>query len=414
MSILDREALEQSPLADLHTIASELSIDSFRRLRKAELIEAILARQSGQEQEEEGGTAETGEEAARTAEDKSAARRRRWRRGAPGRGDGGDDEAAEADRPAGEPAPEGPGEIDSVLARAERKETAEADGSRDRPDQDVIEGVVELLSGGSGFVRVHPPEPSDDDVYISSAQVKRLELVTGDRVSGPRRAPRRSERFASLVRVDAVNGQSAAELTDGVRFDDRPLAFPSKRLRLGGDPVLELIDRAAPIGRGSRVTISGPAASGKTQTLSRLVQGLSGDDSLQIWLVLTGVRPEELPEWQQGPVSPAVSLSFAVSGDAQSQALEGVVEQVRRLVARGADAVILVDTLDGVAPSVARRALASARNLVDGGSLTVIATSSSPLGGETTVIALEPGRGAGTGPIVNDERSWTIRADLLG
>jgi transcription termination factor Rho len=276
--------------------------------------------------------------------------------------------------------------------------------------------VVELLAGGSGFVRVQPPDPSDDDVYISSAQIKRCELVSGDRVSGPRRAPRRSERFASLVRVDTVNGRPAAELADSVRFDDRPVSFPDRRLELSGaDPALGAIERVAPIGRGSRVTIFGPPASGKTDTIRRLANALSGDQALQVWLVLVGIRPEELAEWQQGSVSPAVSLTFAASADAQSQALDGVVEQVRRLVARGGEAVILIDTLDGVLPAVARKALASSRNLVDGGSLTVIATASSPLGGETTAIALErPGPGAEQGPAVDPARSWTIRGELLG
>jgi transcription termination factor Rho len=407
MSILDRGALEQSPLADLHTIASELSIDSFRRLRKAELIDAILARQSGAEPE---GAGAEESQAERSADGEPEPRRRRWRRGGRERDDGPEGE----DGSDGGPQPEGPAEIESEIGRAERDEAPPGEVGRARSDQDVIDGVVELLPGGSGFVRVHPPEPSDDDVYISSAQVKRCELISGDRVSGPRRAPRRSERFASLVRVDTVNGRPASELADSVRFDDRAVAFPAGKLGLTGDPLTELIDRIAPIGRGSRVTISGPAASGKTRTLRRLAETLSADAGLQLWLVLTGVRPEELPEWQQGPVTPAVALSFAASSDTQSQALDGVVEQVRRLVARGADAVILVDTLDGVTPSAARKTLASARNLQDGGSLTVIATSSTPLGGETTVIALEPRGGANAAPVVAESHSWTIRPELLG
>ena len=131
--------------------------------------------------------------------------------------------------------------------------------------------------------------------------------------------------------------------------------------------------------------------------------------------MLLGARPEELAEWQHGPVTPAASLTFAASSDNQSQALDGVVEQVRRLVARGADAVILIDTLDGVTPSVARRVLASARNIVDGGSLTVIATSANPVGGETTVIALEraASAAAGAAPAIDETRSWTLRRELL-
>jgi transcription termination factor Rho len=435
MSILDRDSLEQSPLADLHAIASELSIDGYRRLRKADLIDAILGRQSGQEAAPEAQSAagpaqepaaeqDSAVEPETSGQDEGAeaegsSRRRRWRRGGRGREEdhpedspaGDTDAAAEAPGDGPEPPEEDAPEPERAARREPRSKAEPA-----KPDQEVVEGVVELLSGGSGFVRVSPPEPSDDDVYISSAQIKRCELVTGDRVSGPRRPPRRSERFASMLRIDTVNGRPAAELADGLRFEDRPVSFPDSRLSLSGaDPALAAIERVAPIGRGSRVTISGPAAAGKTEILRRLALALSADQSLQLWLVLLGARPEELAEWDRGALSPAVGLSFAASEDAQSQALDGVVEQVRRLVARGGDAVILIDTLDGVSTALARKALASSRNLVDGGSLTVIATASRPMGGETTAIALErPGPGTPEFPVVDQARSWVIRGELLG
>lgn len=409
MSIFDRESLEQSPLADLHTIASELSIDSFRRMRKAELIDAILARQEGN------GAAEAPSDADEADQDATAAARRgRWRRGGRGRRGPEDDPGSEGEdsapaRPAKsveakdaeEPHEEGPRETEKAVEEAEEK---------------GVEGVVELLPGGSGFVRVDPPGPSDDDVYISSAQIKRCELVTGDRVSGPRRPPRRSERFASLLRVDSVNGRPAAELADGVRFDDLTIAFPDSKLGLpADDQILAAIDRTAPIGRGSRVTVVGPSGAGKTETLRRLAGALSARGEERLWLVLTGVRPEELPEWEVGPVTPAAALSFAASSDAHGQALDGVVEQVRRLVARGTHAVLLIDTLDAVAPGTARKAMASARNVVDGGSLTVIATARVPLGGETTVVALAPSAdGPEAAPALDAQASWTMRAQRLG
>jgi transcription termination factor Rho len=397
MSVFDRGALEASPLADLHAIASELSIDGYRRLRRDALIEAILRQQSGGEPQQ----ASDEDEAPASGETApaEAPARRRSRRG--GRGRGGKATSPAADEPE---ASDEPAEEDETGAEAESAP----------PEQEVIDGVVELLPGGSGFVRVHPPDPSDEDVYVSSAQVRRCELVSGDRVSGPRRAPRRSERFASLVRVDTVNGRPATELADGVRFDDLPLAFPEQPFTLSGlDPrLLEALQRAAPIGRGSRVTIVGSACAGKTELLRCLAEEVARVEGVNSWLVLTGVRPEEIPEWQAGPITPSVALSFGASGDAQGQALEGVVEQVRRLVARGADAVVLIDTLDGVAPSVAQKALASARNIVDGGSLTVIATASAPVGGETTLIVLDR-TSADEVPAIDTVQSWTIRRERL-
>ena len=162
------------------------------------------------------------------------------------------------------------------------------------------------------------------------------------------------------------------------------------------------------------MTIAGPARSGKTEALRRLAETLSGNSDIQLSLVLAGVRPEEIAEWQQGPLAPAAAVSFAASADAQAQTLERVVDQARRLAARGSHAVVLIDTLGGLQPHAARKLLAAARNVAGGGSLTVIATAPEPMGGETTVIALDPVL-ASTGrfPALDLLASWTLRAELL-
>lgn len=393
MSIIDRASLEQSPLADLHAIASELSIDGYRRLRKEELIEAILRRQDG-----DGGA----EAAEPEREDAASGRRRRARRGGRGRASRsqGDEEDAPRD--------EGP--------EATEPEPEEAEPvAPERPEDEVVEGVVELLPGGSAFVRLDPPEPSDQDVYVSAAQVRRCELVTGDRVSGPRRPPRRSERFPSLVRVDAINGRPAAEVVDSTRFADLPAVFATQPLAAGSDdPTIRAMLDAAPIGRGSRVTICGAAQAGKSELLRRVSIAVAAEEGLQVWLVLAGVRPEELSEWRAGPVEPSAALPLGASTDAQVQAVESVVDQARRMAARGSDVVLLVDTLEQLPDHVARRVLSAARNLAEGGSLTVIATRSSALGGETTVVALDAAQAAaGRFPSVDSEASWTMRAEAL-
>jgi transcription termination factor Rho len=432
MSVLDRGALEDSPLADLHMIASELSIDGYRRLRRAELIDAILEKQGGEpaaaddaadtkpkrasrsrrsakakaeevaesgkqeeeEEKQEQATAEEAEEEAEPDDERTASRRRRGRRGGRGRG-GARAEAAEA-------------EPEVVEDEAEATEEPEDEGQ-------PIEGVVELLANGSGFVRVSPPEPSDDDVYISAAQVKRCELVSGDQVAGPKRAPRRSERFASLIRVETINGRPASELADSTRFDDLPAAFPHERLAVGSeDPTLKAIEWLTPFGKGSRVTIVGEARSGKTEALMRLAAALAGREELTLQLVLAGVRPEEISAWAAGPVAPVAAVSFAASEDSQDSTIEPVIDQARRLAARGSDVVVLIDTLDGCSRQLARRALASARKLVDGGSLTVIATASEPIGGETTVVALDVELASvGRFPALDIFASGTLRPELL-
>ena len=408
MSILDRDALAASPLADLHALASELSIDGYRRLRKDDLIDAIIARQGGAPAEEASADDED-----RGEEDRPAARRRRGRRGGRGRSADRDDDAAPSEETEEQPETE---------AKEEPEEGATEDrapedrASSDRaPEDEIVEGEVELLPNGSGFLRVHPPEPSEDDVYVSAAQVKRCELVPGDRISGPRRAPRRSERFASLIRVDTINGRPADEVADSTRFDDLPAAYPSERFRLGSDdPTIKAIEWLTPFGRGSRVAIVGPSRAGKTEALRRLSAALAAEGEIQLSLVLAGVRPEEITEWQQGATAPTAAVSFAASADAQAQTVERVVDQARRLAARGSHAVVLIDTLDAIQPHSARKLLASARNIDGGGSLTVIATATEPLGGETTVIALDPVlTSTRRFPAVDLIASGTLRPELL-
>jgi transcription termination factor Rho len=450
MSVVDRSALEASPLADLHAIASELSIDGYRRLRRADLIDAILNKQDGgdgavavagavaeeaepepkprrsrgrrkatdaaaeteaevsteaetstEAEAEAAGEAETVTEAEADRdeedEDSSGRRRRRGRRGGRGRSSAREEDEAGDDEEE-QPEPEADADADSASGTDE-----------------TVEGVVELLANGSGFVRVDPPDPSDDDVYISSAQVKRCELVSGDRIAGPKRAPRRSERFASLIRIETINGRPAAELADSVRFDDLPAAFPDDRLKIGSDdPTLKAIEWLTPFGKGSRVTIVGASRAGKTEALRRLVVAMSDREELSMTVVLAGVRPEEISEWNGGPVAPSAAVSFAASEDARNGAIDPAIDQARRLAARGADAVVFIDTLDGCSPAVARKALGAARNIVGGGSVTIIATASAPVGGETTVISLDVAlTSAGRFPALDLAASGTMRPELL-
>ena len=429
MSVLDRTALEASPLADLHAIASELSIDGYRRLRRPELIDVILDKQGGGEprsangdeqaehvqerattqEDEPGATEEQEHEGTQEEEERATTRRRRGRRGGRGRS------AARSQSDEAEPEDD---EDESHEVAAEAPEPAVQAAEDDRgsgDEEEPVTGVVELLANGSGFVRVAPPDPSDDDVYISAAQVKRCELVSGDRITGPKRAPRRSERFASLIRIETINDRPASELADSVRFDDLPAVFASERLSLESeDPTLKAIDWLTPFGKGSRVTIVGAARAGKSHTLKQIADVLAGREDLSLQVVLAGVRPEEISEWGQGGVAPVAALSFAASEDALNGVIEPVIDQARRLAARGADAVVLIDSLDRSSPQTARKALSSARNIIDGGSLTVIATASTPIGGETTVIALDHElTSVGRFPAIDIFASGTIRAELL-
>jgi transcription termination factor Rho len=399
MAVLERSDLEASSLADLHTIADQLGLEGFRRLRKGPLIDAILGEPGGSTPPAVPAAADDGQD----EEEPEATQRPRRRRPTRSR-------RSTSASSSSEESQDGP-----AAARAPREEGGRSAGNDSADGARVAEGVVEVLGNGSAFLRVDPPEPSDEDVYISAAQVRRCELVSGDRVTGPVRTPRRSERYPSLVRIDTINGASADTVSDGSRYEELPVDYPSERLVLGSkDPTLEAIEWLTPLGRGSRAVIVGTRHAGKTETLRRLLDAVRDREDLDVSLVLSGARPEEIAQWREGPVAPAAALSFAASADSQDQAVERAIEAGKRLAARGANALVLIDNLDGLHPHSARKALAAARNLRDGGSLTVIATAGSPFGGETTVIALDAAlTSTGRQPILDLVNSGTLRPELL-
>jgi transcription termination factor Rho len=406
MSALDRSELEASPLADLHAIADQIGLDGFRRLRKQDLIEAILTHagvdgHDGAEEAVEAVAEEAPEEAGEEPAPAPRSRRSpRSRARAAGASDG--DGRAPARR----------GRATRRGVQAEERGAAEPAPA---PAEKMVEGAVELLGNGSAFLRVQPPEPSDADVYISAAQVRRCELVSGDRVSGPARAPRRSERYPSLVRVEEINGEPAERVSEGARYESLEVAYPSERLALASeDPTLKALEWLTPIGKGSRVLICGGPRAGKSEIAKRLLGVLASEEGLHTSVVLAGVRPEEIAAWQEGPVAPAGALTFAASGDAQGQAVELAVESAKRLAARGTDALVVIDSLDGLPEHVARRVFAQARKLLGGGSLTIIATATRPLGGESTLIALDPLlASSGRFPALDLLASGTLRPELL-
>jgi transcription termination factor Rho len=245
--------------------------------------------------------------------------------------------------------------------------------------------------------------------------VRRCELVSGDSVTGPVREPRRSERYPSLIRIDTINGRPADEVAEGTHFDDLPCTLPTERLALGSeDPTLKAIEWLTPIGKGSRVTICGEAHAGKSEALKRLAAALAVQEGLDVHVVLAAVRPEECAEWRAGEIEPVAALSLSASGEAQIQAIERAIDTAKRITARGGDVVVLVDAIDGLPPHVARKAMAAARNIVDGGSLTVIATATAAVGGETTIIALDRTlTRTGRFPALDLVNSGTLRPELL-
>ncbi len=413
MSVLQRKELEQSPLADLHAIASELAIEGYRSRRREELISAILNAQggddpgpAGSEGEERSGGDGQREEAPRP---RRRPRVRRQRKEATSDGELAEvapgPDAAEGE--IAEPEPARAGEVEPVEAGdVEQDGAGDAEPAGLEAEGEVVVGVLDVLSGGSGFVR----PGSSEDVYVSPAQIRRCELRAGDEVGGPVRPARRNERHASLVRVETVNGRPAEPPEQRPHFDELTPVHATERL-----PVPAAVE-GVPFGKGSRVAIAGAPGAGATRLLRDIVAGLTASQGLEVSVVLVGARPEEVTDWRRQAGAKVSGGGFDGSLEAQAQAAELAVERAKRLVERGGDVVVVVDSLASLGAGVVRRVFGAARNVEAGGSLTVIAaagTASETQRQASTRIVLEPA-GAGGEPRVSESSSGTLRADLLG
>ena len=402
MSVFSRDALEGSPLADLHAIAAELGIEGFRRMRKADLVKAIIIDQGGDpgpDPEPEPVDDDAGDEAA-----EKPARSRSRRSGSSSSRSGGR---------------EGGSSRGGSSSRSEGGRSGGRGGSRSERGSDgsetEVEGTIEVLGNGSAFVRVKPPGQSDDDVYVSAAQVRRCELKSGDKVAGPARPARRSERYPSLVRVVTINGSSADEVSVGTPFDKLEAGFPTQKIGFSSrSSTMKSIASSAPFGRGSRVSVIGTFASGRSTTLRMLAAELAAIEEVELSVVLAGARPEERAEWVAAGIAPAAVETLTASADSQAKAIDRAIESARKVTTKGGHSAVVIDSIDDLDAHAARKVLGAARNVPGAGSLTVIAASREPVGGETTLIFLVSQDGGRIGdPAVDKAKSKTLRSNLL-
>jgi transcription termination factor Rho len=407
MAVLRRNELEASPLADLHAIAAELGLEGYRSLRKEDLVGAIMVAQG----EEDAPAALTDDE---REPDEVPAEEALEPVGVAPAGDEqepGEDEEEPADEETSEDTSEDTSDESSSEEGAEEAEEAAPPGEEEPEvaedevsDEPIASGLLDVLSNGSGFLRVEGAEGPRADVYVSPAQIRRCELRAGDEVSGPVRPPRRNERHPSLIRVEQVNGADAEPPEERPWFGDLTPVFASERLS-APDGL-----SSVPFGKGSRVAVAGPPGAGATQQLRELARTLAErHPELGVQVVLAGVRPEELAEWRELGV-PVSGGSFERPPEGQAQAAELAVERAKRRVERGGHAALVVDALDSLPPGVRRRVFGAARATEEGGTLTVVAATGDDreaLRWATTRIVLEPG-----GRV--SPESATLRADRLG
>jgi len=293
-------------------------------------------------------------------------------------------------------------------------------------------GVLEVLPDGYGFLR--SPKfnylPGPDDIYVSPSQIKRFDLRTGDTVSGQIRPPKDNERFFALLRVEAVNFESPDKKRDVNLFDNLTPIYPIEKLNLEGNPkeyTMRIMNLLTPIGGGQRGLIVSPPRAGKTVIMQKIANAITANNPDSVMIVLLiDERPEEVTDMERSVNAEVVSSTFDEPPERHVQVAEMVLEKAKRLVEYGKDVIILLDSItrlarahntvvphsgkilsggvDSNALRHPKRFFGAARNIEEGGSLTIIATALVQTGSRMDEVIFEEFKGTGNMEIVLDRR----------
>ena len=319
----------------------------------------------------------------------------------------------------------------------------------------ITSGVLEILPDGYGFLRAPKSNylQCPEDVYASPSQVRRFALRTGDQIEGPVRDPKEKERFFALGRVDTVNGKPAAEARRIVHFENLTPLFPDRRIRLETSPdevSMRVMDIFTPIGFGQRGLIVAPPRTGKTVLLQKVANAISANHpDAMLFILLIDERPEEVTDMQRNTKAQVLSSTFDEAPERHVQVAEMVIEVAKRQVENGRDVVILLDSItrlarayntvqphsgkilsggvDANALHKPKRFFGAARNIENGGSLTIIATALVDTGSRMDDVIFEEFKGTGNMelcldrqlvdkrvfPAINMEKSGTRKEELL-
>ena len=315
------------------------------------------------------------------------------------------------------------------------------------------DGVLEIIEDGFGFLRGQRFLPTADDIYVSQSQIRRFALRTGDRVSGQVRPPKDSEKFFSLLRVEAVNGVDPEVARRRPSFDSLTPIFPLERIDLETTPNVlstRLLDLVAPVGRGQRGLIVSPPKAGKTMLLKSIANGITANSpDMHLMVCLIGERPEEVTDMRRSIDGDVISSTFDEPVEDHAKVAEMALERAKRLVEAGNDVTILLDSItrlaraynlavppsgrtlsggmDPVALYPPKRFFGAARNIEGGGSLTVVATCLIDTGSRMDDVIYEEFKGTGNMelhldrklaerriyPSIDIQRSGTRREELL-
>ena len=317
------------------------------------------------------------------------------------------------------------------------------------------EGILEILPDGFGFLRSpnYNYLPCPDDIYISPSQIRKFNLKTGDTVSGQIRPPKEGERYFALLKVEAVNFEAPEKVKDKILFDNLTPLYPESRLILetGAEDVsTRIMDLLTPIGKGQRGLIVAPPYSGKTVLLQKIANSIiANNEDVVLIVLLIDERPEEVTDMQRSVKAEVISSTFDEPPERHVQVAEIVLEKAKRLVECGRDVVILLDSItrlarahntvvphsgkilsggvDSTALQKPKRFFGAARNIEEGGSLTILATALVDTGSRMDEVIFEEFKGTGNMelqldrnlfqrriyPAIDIKRSNTRKEELL-
>ena len=303
----------------------------------------------------------------------------------------------------------------------------------DRPGEVLYgEGVLEILPDGFGFLRStnYNYLPSAEDIYVSPAQIRRFDLKKGDTVAGTIRPPRDKEKYFALIKVDKINYQPPDRAKERIYFENLTPLYPSKRLVMETSKEnisMRVLDLVSPVGKGQRGLIVAPPRSGKTVILQQIANSIAANNPESILMVLLiDERPEEVTEMQRMVKGEVIASTFDEPPDRHVQVAEMAIEKARRLVEHGKDVIILLDSItrlaraynavqphsgkilsggiDSNALHKPKRFFGSARNIEQGGSLTILATALIDTGSRMDEVIFEEFKGTGNMEVVLDRR----------
>ncbi len=427
---LNREFLDGKVLADLRVIARQLNVQGISKLKKEELIEKILEEVSNNGMESAGPSLEGSTIAENEVDKRDVGIREKEK------------EELEEEETA---------EVEEMVEEEKKvpRKKAEFELYKER-----MKGILDILADGYGFLRTTGYLAGSHDIYVSQSQIRRFRLRQGDEVYGQVRPPKESEKYNALLRIEKVNGEDPEFIRTRIPFEKLTPVYPMERLRLETDEsdniTPRIIDLIAPIGKGQRGLIVSPPKAGKTTILKDLANSVSTNNpEVNIIVLLIDERPEEVTDMERSVKGEVISSTFDQPSDNHIQVAELVLQRAKRLVEHGKDVLILLDSITRLAraynlsiPASGRvlsggvdssalfppkRFFGAARNIENGGSLTILATALIDTGSRMDDVIFEEFKGTGNMeinldrsladkrifPAIDITRSGTRKEELL-